>query len=186
VKVKTTVVCITLALGLIGEGKSCGQSSRNAFQETKNATGTPLAPGDIFAPLRPSLTQKTAVPPRLPSFIPFAQKKSRIYPILKSADQSGYDIELGWTGDCNGGNACHYGTVRGSSSELVENDGPRVPVKLDRNIEGYFIESTCDVHCDDAAVGWTEGNYHYSISLKAGKKDTLIKMANSAIQSTPK
>jgi len=39
------------------------------------------------------------------------------------------------------------------------------------------------VHCDDAAVGWAEGRYHYSMSLKAGKREMLLKMANSAIES---
>ena len=184
-KATMTIACIVLAIGLVGEPNSWGHSP-NVVQEIKNAKGVPSGEQDIFESLRPSLTQKTVVPLRFPNLVPFADRKSPIYAILKSAEPSGYDIELGWTRDCDGGNACHYGTARGSSRELMENDGPRVPVKLGRNLEGYFIDSTCNAHCDDAAVGWAEGVYHYSISLKGGKKDTLIKMANSAIQSPRK
>ena len=63
---------------------------------------------------------------------------------------------------------------------IVENEGKRVPVKLRRGIIGYFIRSTCGDHCDDSAVGWTEGGYNYSISIKAADMKTLVSVANSS------
>jgi hypothetical protein len=33
----------------------------------------------------------------------------------------------------------------------------------------------------EAVVYWREGGYYYSIAMKAGRKQTLLKMARSAI-----
>ena len=43
------------------------------------------------------------------------------------------------------------------------------------------IDFDCGAHCDDASLDWTEEGYYYGISLKAGDKKTLIRVANSAI-----
>jgi len=180
-----TAALITLVVGVAEPNKCWGPPTiPTVRQTTKNDMEvTPANEQDVFELVKPLLLQKTVVPLRLPSFVPFGEEKSPVYAIIRSAGKSGYDIELGWTKDCTGGNACHYGTARGSSSKLPENDGPRVAVMLGHGIEGYFIDFTCNAHCDDAAVGWAENGFHYSISLKAGKKETLIKMANSAIES---
>jgi hypothetical protein len=128
------------------------------------------------------LQPETDVPLRWPSIITAgADEDNPLYVNLLSADRASYNIELGWVEGCTGGNACHYGTVRGSVAPISENEGVRVPVKLSRGIRGYFIDSTCGAHCDDSAIGWTEGKFHYSVSIKAEKKETLIKVVNSAI-----
>ena len=119
--------------------------------------------------------------------VPIAHSADPVAPSLVSTGPSDYEISLGWGIGCfspelrYGGGACHYGTIRGSSEALSENDGRRVPVRLVGGIRGYFVGFTCGAHCDDAAVDWTQGGYHYSISLKAGSKSDLIKVANSAI-----
>jgi hypothetical protein len=64
---------------------------------------------------------------------------------------------------------------------LHESGGTKTPVALSGNVQGYFIDAACGANCDDSALYWTEGSNHYSISMKAEKKDTLVKMANSAI-----
>jgi hypothetical protein len=69
----------------------------------------------------------------------------------------------------------------GSTSPIGEKDGPQIPVKLKGGIIGYFVESDCGAHCDDSAIGWREGKYYYSISLKAENKEIMIRIANSAI-----
>lgn len=139
-------------------------------------------PRTILSKVESVLLTETEVPVRWPSTIPAgADEANPIFVNLLSADRTSYDIELGWVEGCTGGNACHYGTVRGSVAPLSENEGVRVPVKLRGGIQGNFIDSTCGAHCDDSAIGWIEGKYHYSISIKAEKKETLIKVVNSAI-----
>jgi hypothetical protein len=150
--------------------------------ENKPPVAVQLEKPDLFVNVKLALFRQTNVPLRLPSYIPFADDpKEPVYAIVESADLDNYEIQIAFTNDCNGGNSCHYGTVRGSRSTLVENDGARIPVSLNNGIKGYFVDFTCGAHCDDAAIGWTEGGYHYSISLKAEKKQEMIEVANSAI-----
>ncbi len=137
---------------------------------------------EIFKTVTPVLLQKTSVPLRLPGFIPDnGDKEHPLYAILESADHSSYEIQLAWTKDCNGGNSCHYGTLRGSATPLLEENKTRVTASLLHGIKGYFIAFICGAHCDDSSVGWFEGGYYYSISLKAEKIGTMVKVANSAI-----
>jgi len=144
-------------------------------------------PEPDYVKLRAALLAATAVPLKLPTFLPFIDAANPIAASLVSVNQSGYEIALGWGEGCfsvdlpSGAGACHYGMIRGSSGTLIENEGRRVPVNLTDGIRGYFVGFTCGANCDDAAIGWTQGGYHYSISLKAGSEKELIKVANSAI-----
>ena len=127
------------------------------------------------------------MPLRLPSYFPGTGKgKSGLYAILYRADASTYSIELAYTPDCEGGNACHYGTVSGSSGTIDEDEGTKVPVTLLGGIKGHFIDSECGAHCSDSSIGWTENGFNYSISIKAETKENLIKVANSAIAASHK
>jgi hypothetical protein len=139
-------------------------------------------PPAILSKVESVLLPETGVPLRWPSLIPSgADEEHPLFVNLLSADRTSYNIELGWTEDCIGGNYCHYATIRGSVKPLAENEGVRVPIKLSGGIRGYFIEFKCGAHCDDSSIGWVDGDYHYSISMKAEKKETLIKVVNSAI-----
>ena len=137
--------------------------------------------------LRDVLLKETNVPLRLPAFLPYIDAADPIAASLVTTSSSSYEIWLGWGNGCfsaevpNGAGACHYGTIRGSADTLREDDGPRVPVTLASGIRGYYVGFSCGFHCGDGAVGWKQGDYHYSISLKAGSKKELIKVANSAI-----
>ncbi len=140
----------------------------------------------VFSSIKPLLAARTRIPARLPSFIPDAGDPLHpIYSILESAEPTGYSIELAWTEYCQGGNNCHYGTVRGSSSPLDKADGASTPITLAGGIKGSFIAFTCAAFCNDSTVVWTQGGYFYSVSIKAEKMDGLIKVANSAITAGP-
>lgn len=141
-----------------------------------------LVTEDVFSKVKPVLIKKTQVPVRLPAFLPDGNdKENPIYAILESADRNGYDVQLAWAEDCDGGNYCHYGNVRGSTGSIVQNEGKRIPLTLQGGIKGYFISATCGAHCDDSSIGWSEKGYHYSIDVKAGRMKEMIRMANSAI-----
>jgi hypothetical protein len=140
-----------------------------------------------FLKLREVLLKETNVPLRLPTFLPYIDAADPVAASLVSTSSSSYEIWLGWGDGCfsaevpQGAGACHYGAIRGSAGALTEDEGRRVPVTLAGGIHGYYVGFTCGSHCGDGAIGWTQGGYHYSISLKAGSKKELIKVANSAI-----
>jgi hypothetical protein len=131
------------------------------------------------------LQRETKVPVRWPNFIPAETSEERpLYVNLLAEGNDNYNMELGWTSDCIGGGYCHYGSIRASADAFPESNREQIAVKLLDGISGYFMDSTtCGPRCDDAAVGWSEGGYHYLISVKAEKKETLIKVADSAIAS---
>jgi hypothetical protein len=165
----------------------CGLSGVPTNEASGQTTGEHAATSsaeecDVFQPVRAALIQRTRVPLRLPNLcLAYGESAKTLYAILEDADPSGYEIQIAETKDCPGGNYCHVGTVRGSTSPLVENDGVRVPVSLQRGLKGYFVDFSCGAHCDDSSVGWREDGYYYSVSLKGEKKKTMVSVANSAI-----
>lgn len=154
-----------------------------ATRSVAQARPTESKPNDIFKEIIPSLLEKTRVPLRLPEYVPYAgDKETPLYVILDVAEAGAYSIQLAWAKDCEGGNACHVGYVGGSKTRAQPSDKPEVPVMLTGGIKGSFVNFDCGAHCDDAVLSWNEGEYFYEISLKAGDKKTLIRMANSAIR----
>jgi len=141
---------------------------------------------DIFAHVKSSLLNQTQVPVRMPVFLPVNEdsNKLHVHAILQSATQRRYEVQLAWTEDCDGGNYCHYGTIRGSRDLLVEENRKRVSVTLNGGIKGYFIPFACGAHCGDSSIGWSENGYHYCISLKAENLKTMIRVANSALMAS--
>lgn len=151
-------------------------------------------PNSIFSELISVLRQKTRVPLRLPVFVPYSEQdgdksvkndedQDNLYAILYGADAESYGIQLAFGKDCEGGNACHVGEL-GGSTEFHDDysDLPKIPVTLHGGIRGYFIDATCGAHCDDSVIYWSENGYYYSVALKAGSKEMLLQMANSAIE----
>lgn len=140
---------------------------------------------NAFAKVVPVLRHKTSVPLRFPTDIP-GLGEDKFYAILTSADEDGYEVELGATPDCEGQHVCSFGTVIGTKLPLNEVDeitGRRkTPVNLKSGIKGHFYQSVCGAYCSDSLISWTEGKYHYVIGLKAESMANLEAAANSAIQ----
>jgi len=157
-------------------------------QTPNTSSGVPhVGPNVAFNTIIPALGQKTLVPLRLPEYLPFSNdKETPLYVLLESAEPDRYSIQFAGTDDCEGGNACHFGYIGGSKTPFPKDGRRRVSVALSGGIKGSFANFDCGAHCDDASIEWSEGGYYYSIDLKAGDKKTLVRMANSAIQSRVK
>jgi hypothetical protein len=70
------------------------------------------------------------------------------------------------------------------SAEAVTRKTPRLTgrrVTLAKGITGYFVDFGCGANCSDATLTWRQKGVQYTLGLKAGKRESLIKMANSAI-----
>src|SRR5215467_1541980 len=183
-------VVLVLAAFLIGSGDGSAASSwRDGLCEAEENQAAPKsAPDDeskpdrIFKEIIPLLLQKTGVPLRLPAYVPDSNdKENPLYAMVLVADQDHYSIQLAWRPDCEGGNACHVGYIGGSKTAPPHPDKDAAPVTLLGGIKGSFVEFDCGAHCDDASLDWSEGGFYYGISLRAGDKKTLVRMANSAI-----
>ncbi|MGH1393800.1 MAG: hypothetical protein ACRAVC_07180 [Trichormus sp.] len=135
----------------------------------------------VFQPILPKLKQNSQIKILLPKYIPEADGTNPIYAILETATPKKYEILLGFTPNCTGGTACRLGVV---SAEAVTRKTPRLTgkrVTLAKGITGYFVDFRCGANCSDAILTWRQKSVQYALGLKAGKRETLIKMANSAI-----
>ena len=162
----------------------------------------------VFDSVLPQLQRQSKTPILLPTYIPASGQrqpapanvpKLTVYAALPQPQPKlGYDLVLGYTPDCTGGNACRLGSVKGipkpvqsieesyssTKNPALKRPGSQEmmgPVSLSKGIQGWFIPSTCGANCSDALVVWDDGGYRYSVGIKVGDKASLVRMANSAI-----
>jgi hypothetical protein len=182
-----TFVSLLLTIAFLEIGLSATRSiARSAIvtepqNSSTNVPATELKPNRIFKEILPLLLRKTRVPVRLPEYIPNSDDEG-LYAILEVAEPDAYSIQLAWVKDCEGGNACHVGYIGGSKTRPQPSDKPEVPIVLTGGIKGSFVDFDCGAHCDDASLNWSEGGFYYEVSLKASDKETLMRMANTAIR----
>lgn len=153
-------------------------------KQTSNNQVPPSKPHEIFNSIVAELKQKTKLNPLLPGYVP-EDGDLPIYAVLESVNPESYQIILGYTEDCNGGNACRLGTT--SAQTVTPETDPLAgeQVSLVNGISGYFVEADCSgANCSDATLSWEQDGDRYTVGIKAGQKETLVKMANSAIASS--
>jgi len=104
-----------------------------------------------------------------------------LFAIIELTSPSAYEIQLAFTQDCSGGNACHYGIVSGRNLRLGDRQPKGKPVPLTNGLVGYFVDATCGAVCSDSTLTWNEDGYRYTVGLKAESLESLKKVAVSAI-----
>lgn len=149
------------------------QSSSSAMQDSRP-----------FPEVDTSSLSKIGIPLRFPSFLP-ETGGAKIFAVVREADAGKYNILLATTLPCGGGNACTYGSVEGSKQPLDPVLGRATRIVLGHGIVAYFNATSCSAFCSQAYMRWEENGVFYSIGVKAGKKDDMIKAAQSAIGYKP-
>jgi hypothetical protein len=156
-------------------------SSGQSFSTAKDDGSSQRSKVQDYEKTRSTLLDRTAVPVRLPTYIPpYADEENPIFAIVDSASSHEYRVQLAWAKNCEGGNSCHLGEITGTTDPLTAR-GSKTPVALGFGITGYFVQASVGSYCSDAKVLWSEGAYHYSIAMKCEKKSILVRMARSAI-----
>jgi hypothetical protein len=177
------VILFLVSIGSVDNFAIAINSIKNQPQlmTSRQSNGKKPQINPIFRSILPKLTQKTQIHILLPQFIPESGGENPLYAILETAIPNKYEIMLGFSPECTGGNACRLGSV---AAEAVTKTTPRLkgkPVALARNIKGYFEDYKCGANCSDATITWRQKSVQYTVGLKAGDRPTLVKMANSAI-----
>lgn len=135
----------------------------------------------VFQPILTRL-QETKIPLRLPTDIASEKESNPIYAVIDRVTPSQYQIFLAYTQDCQGENFCRYGTITGEALSEEEKTVTGESVLLTNGIQGYFHNAECHAYCTDSVLSWKENGYLYSIGVKAANKETLIRVANSALK----
>ena len=133
------------------------------------------------------------VPPMLPPDFPVEAGQPAIVPYMIGGRIGEYEFSLDYGKDCQGAGACHYGVIAGMQTSAPIPVGSNTfpfeanraeQVTLANNIVGYFVDYTCGANCNDAMVWWIYGGYQYILGLKAGPRETVIALANAAIDNS--
>jgi hypothetical protein len=141
----------------------------------------PVAP--LLQEVLPQL-QITQLPILLPSELP--PDTEQLY-VGGSADESSYNIWIGYTPDCSG-SYCFVGNFI-ASTESLGLDGN--PITLANGIRGYYLETTCS-NCGDSSLSWEQNGVSYLIRYKVPGQtnkawlEGTMGMANSAIKAGPR
>ena len=128
--------------------------------------------------LAKTLRDKTQISPRLPTLPP----DENVFFVIREVTSKNYDILLATVLPCEGGNACLYGSLQASRSGLEKTEGKAIAVTLRGGTIGQFIPARCQVFCSQAYIRWKEGGVFYSIGMKAGRRQDLIRAANSCMK----
>ena len=137
-------------------------------------------PSSIYKTVYARLRRDTQVPLRLPTYLASEAEPEKLYANVITATKTEYEIIIGFVEDCEGGNACRWGSAYGGKVEFKPEKGD-VTVKLAGNIKGFFRDATCGANCSDSKIFWMQNGYLYAVGIKAAKLKALIKAANSAI-----
>jgi hypothetical protein len=144
-----------------------------------------------FRPVRTVLKKKVSLKLAIPKMLPktYADKEE-FYCTVTKLQRDEYEVMIGYTADCNGGNACRlgsfYGKHTGQHRITGTDDYPferklAKPVQLRQGIKGYFVDATCGANCSDSKIFWTVNGWEYMVGLKVGKLSQVKQLANSAI-----
>src|SRR6476646_4921791 len=144
---------LAILLGLsLGGGLALQASTPQVPPSISNAA-------TVFAGICPTL-KRTNIPLRLPTYIPEDLQIEPGYepPLIQAAfpeqpSNQGYEVVLGYSPNCSGGNVCRFGTVTGRlkptqaieseyawihSYKGVKSKEPLQKVKLVNHITGWF------------------------------------------------
>lgn len=149
-------------------------------QDRPESPSSTVQDSSPFPEIDTSAVSKISIPLRFPRFLP-ETGGAKIFAVVREAESGQYDILLATTLPCGGGNACTYGSAEGSKHSLDPVLGKTIQVALGKGIIGHFTASSCYAFCSQAYVRWEENGIFYSIGVKAGKRDDMVKAARSAI-----
>ncbi len=139
------------------------------------------ASADTRSDIVATLQNSTNIPVEFPKNLPDAEGE-KIY-FDWTADNNGYEVSFDYTPDCGGATACNIGY-------FSANKGGQIPSKSDflENAEYHYVKlsngysavftNACGAYCT-ASIFWKINGVVYSVSLKNGTKQEVMKIANS-------
>jgi|GEM_PF-1034895 len=133
-----------------------------------------------FQSVLAKLKSTTKIPLLLPGYLPTSDK-DKVYVSVQKVTVSLYDIEITLAPDCNYAGACHAASVHAEQVAANTATPEGEVVYLSKEMVGYYQPFGCGASCSDSAMVWQQGNVRYTVTIKAGNLEQMLRMANSAI-----
>ncbi len=165
-------------VGLIGILSAC-QINPSENQSNPTIEQTSLSSNPVFEEILPELKEKTKIKPVLPTYLPEYKSDPPLHAVLANVDKSKYQIVLGYTPDCEGQNFCRLGNIKATTPNSSSPLKGEQTVTLNNGTEAYFTDAMCDAQCTDSTLTWKQDSVVHSVGIKAGKMETLVKIADS-------
>lgn len=126
------------------------------------------------------LQNNTNIPVKFPVNLPNTGGE-KIY-LNWSADNNSYNVNFDYTSDCGGATACNMGSFSANRGAQIQSksyysEDEYQYIKLNNGYSAIFI-NTCGASCS-ALVEWKVNGVVYSVYLKNGTKEEIMKIANS-------
>jgi len=151
----------------------------SAHQDTVNTSS------NIFNPILSDLDEVN-IPLRLPTYFAsetFLYPDKPLFGIIESVNPDSYEIQIAATEDCRWNTFCWVGTVSANTSTELDLTSSE-KVQLTNGLQAHFIASTCTSSCSMSKIIWTENENLYLIEQRGALKETMILIANSAIENS--
>ena len=154
----------------------------NRDKEINQASQREIA--QLFKPVSVKLREKCNIPIFLPKYFGNENEPAPLYASITEVEMYRYQVVLGFSEGCEGGNACRWGTVLGEKAKTKQMVKGR-KVNLINGILGYYEKSICGANCSDTKITWFANGNKYVVGIKSANLKKVIKMANSAIEAGP-
>ncbi|MBN9392052.1 MAG: hypothetical protein J0I20_28705 [Chloroflexi bacterium] len=154
------------------------------IQEVAGTPGSTAKVISLFQPLLKPLKDQSFIQVLLPTAIEGAEP-AKLYSSIQQLDSTIYVIRVEYTPDCNGANACDFGTLTGQLAVADTTPLTGTKVALANGRTGYYQDAPCGASCGEATITWEQGQVRYTFGSKATGQDGLVKMVNSAILNGP-
>lgn len=140
---------------------------------------------DIFNPILGDLDEVN-ISLRLPSYFAaetFVYPEKPLFGIIESISSDSYEIQIAAIEDCRWNTFCWVGTVSANTATDLDLTSFET-AQLTNGIQGHFIASECTSSCSMSKIIWTENENTYLIEQRGASKQTMVLIANSAIESS--
>lgn len=143
----------------------------------------------IFSSILPALKQ-VQIPIKLPLSFPSdaTGKGQHLYASVQDVSRWSYIINIDYTKDCGGVEACNYGEIDGGPTINEPNilDYPwGKPVTLTHKVKALYRPFSCGASCGQSAVVFADPSTEivYMVGIHGGGKQDTLALANATLAS---
>jgi len=119
----------------------------------------------------------------LPTYVPHQHDAGvHLSAAVDDRSQWGYLVDIGYTPQCSGADACRLGSVTGGAEIDTPTifDYPRAHhVRLHNGKQALYFPFTCGASCGDSVLAFQVDGIVYTVSVKGGSLQEVLAMANS-------
>lgn len=119
--------------------------------------------------------QTTGIPVLLPRTLS-ADAPSKVYAHVDTVRNGAYTVQLDYTADCDGADACTIGTMEGGVTDPVSG---KKSVTLRNGVLAKFTPYGCGASCGASVLMFQYKGTTYRLGLKAGSLADVLASGNS-------